>query len=928
MDASLVQEFLALPTHEARRAWVERHRAVGEELIWGLKEASASHYHTDPERSVVIADRAREVAVILGIPWLQGVAHWITANAYVMLSQYEDAFRHFRQARTLLEAAGKKRELGQMLVGQVFTLAYLGEFEEALVAAQEARGLLVMDRDTYRLGLLAMNEGVVYDRMERYADALAAYQDAEARFQDLDDAFNQARAVLNQGIAYEHLAALDAAEDAYRHAQKVFRQARAPLEEGRAALNLGILLGREGRFREAMAAFDEARSFLQTLHAAVELADVDLYESQMLLQLHLFAEASDMAAQARTVLEAQGQRQEAALAAWVQGRALMAMGRMRKAHQVLQEALAQFHDLGLTQHSLRVHLTLAELARKQGDLVTALQDARDITRKLETWPVSDDHVLANLLLGRGHMALGRYQEAEKALSQALAIAQSLDHDDFQVLALDALARLALDSGDVARARATWDTAMSHFQRWLRRIPGSAYRAAYIMARLSVIQRALHVRLLQEDIDAAVALLIQIEHLSLGEFLVAPSMPPEQRERWREMEARLQALKRAWQWRMSQNDDDREAQRGLHARTAIRSLEVRIDALWRRMNRFAETWGQPHTSGANSARRHANALTILYLPADGVLWGIALSPEGERFACPLGGMEDLHRLLRQWQLHLHQVSALPSDYLDAHNQVFLQTAQRRLQTFYQRYLAPFRPWIQAADAIQFVPYGSTQGIPFAALYDGRQYLVQNHIPYLAFGMTTLYQESKAYDNALSFIGAYSQSGQLPYVGYEAQQVASVLPQPEIVSEEAFTVETARALMARARFIHLATHARFRDDNPLFSWLQLADGRLTAHDLEGVSLHAKLVVLSACETGRGAGGMMGLPQAFLNAGARALIVSQWQVHDSATGEFMVSLYRHPRLLLQPEIALADAMRGILAADPQRHPYFWAPFMLIQR
>lgn len=930
MNASLAREFLALPSREARRAWVLAHFEQGENLIWELKEVSASYYHSDPERALRIASLAREAAVILATPWLQGVAHWMTANAYVMLDQHGDAIRHFRQAKRLLEAAGREREIGQMLVGMVFTLAYLDAFQEALDVAREAHFLLEKHDEPYRLGLLAMNMGVVYDLMERHAEALAVYDEAKKRFRDLDDVFNQARATLNQGIAYEQLGRLDEAEKAYRRAQHIFHQAHAPLEEGRAALNLGILLGRQGRFREAMTAFDEARNHFRVLQAAVQLAETDLYESQLLLQLHLFAEAADMAVQARRVLAAQGQIREAALAAWTQGRALMAMGRMEEAHQALTFAWTSFQNLELQWHALRVRLSLAEAAWQQGeDLHRTLQEARELVSALESWPLSAEYVQAWLLLGQAHVALEANESARQAFSQALAAAQTLEQDDLQLLALDALAHLDMSMGQEALARERWDEAMDHFHRWLHRIPGSAYRAAYIMARLRIIRNALHSRLLQDDIPAALTLLSQIESLALGEFLMESPAHPAQTEAWRELQTRLQELKRAWQWRMRRDDGEIEDDhRGPVARTAIRSLETQIDALWRRLNRLAESTGQRARTASGPWRRQPHMPTILYLPANDILWGVVLTPRGEMVAHSLGHMKELRRLLRQWRLHLYQVGSLPRDYLDTHAQTFLRTARRHLQTLHQRYVRPFLPWIQSTDGIQFMPYGQAQGIPFPALYDGRRYLVQDHDIQLAFGLTTPPRPTAPSAPPISLVGAYSMAGQLPFVDYEAQQVKSILPRAEFLPEERLTVEAVRALMPRARFIHLATHARFRDDNPLFSWLQLADGRLTAHDLEGLSLRAHLVVLSACETGRGMDGLTGLPQAFFAAGARALLVSQWRVDDPATGEFMAALYRHPRLLLQPEIALADTIRDILAAAPDRHPYFWAPFILIQR
>ena len=77
----------------------------------------------------------------------------------------------------------------------------------------------------------------------------------------------------------------------------------------------------------------------------------------------------------------------------------------------------------------------------------------------------------------------------------------------------------------------------------------------------------------------------------------------------------------------------------------------------------------------------------------------------------------------------------------------------------------------------------------------------------------------------------------------------------------------------RVLHLATHADFRPDNPLFSGLALADGWLTTLDIFNLRLDASLVTLSACQTGRsvigGGDELLGLMRSFLAAGAASLV-----------------------------------------------------------
>src|SRR6185295_11089195 len=95
----------------------------------------------------------------------------------------------------------------------------------------------------------------------------------------------------------------------------------------------------------------------------------------------------------------------------------------------------------------------------------------------------------------------------------------------------------------------------------------------------------------------------------------------------------------------------------------------------------------------------------------------------------------------------------------------------------------------------------------------------------------------------------------------------------------TEANVRARWAQAGVLHFATHAVVRDDEPFESFLALQpgrggagdDGRLTAGEVQGLPLHASLVVLSACSTGRGptsADGIVGLTRAFFTAGASSV------------------------------------------------------------
>jgi CHAT domain-containing protein len=141
------------------------------------------------------------------------------------------------------------------------------------------------------------------------------------------------------------------------------------------------------------------------------------------------------------------------------------------------------------------------------------------------------------------------------------------------------------------------------------------------------------------------------------------------------------------------------------------------------------------------------------------------------------------------------------------------------------------------------------------------------------------------------------------------------------------------------IHLATHGFVNPSNPGLSGLVLAsapaaatdeDNLLFAEETYALDLNARLVVLSACQTGLGSfvggEGLLGLSRGFLYAGARQLAVSLWQVSDNGTRELMKSFHLAMLQGKPPGAALRSAKLKLLEHPQHSRPYYWAPFVLI--
>jgi CHAT domain-containing protein len=169
---------------------------------------------------------------------------------------------------------------------------------------------------------------------------------------------------------------------------------------------------------------------------------------------------------------------------------------------------------------------------------------------------------------------------------------------------------------------------------------------------------------------------------------------------------------------------------------------------------------------------------------------------------------------------------------------------------------------------------------------------------------------------------------PLVGEEIARLKSLFPAARLLENESATREAFVRNADASLFLHIATHAVFRQDNPMFSSFKLADGWFTAFDLFSMECRTNLVTLSGCQSGMnevtGADELLGLMRGFLYSGARSLLVSLWNVNDEATTALMAHFYQGWLEGAAKSKALRSAMLAVREQFP--NPFYWAPFLLV--
>ena len=185
--------------------------------------------------------------------------------------------------------------------------------------------------------------------------------------------------------------------------------------------------------------------------------------------------------------------------------------------------------------------------------------------------------------------------------------------------------------------------------------------------------------------------------------------------------------------------------------------------------------------------------------------------------------------------------------------------------------------------------------------------------------------------------------LPGAEREVQALGDIYgrQRSKVLTGKAAQEEVVKAEAGNYPILHFATHGLLDNSNPLYSRLLLSnstdaeDGFLEAREIMKLNLHAKLVVLSACQTALGrvgeGEGLIGMSWALFIAGASTTVTSQWKVDSTSTGRLMIDFHR----LLQDKKNMSQATKAQtlrqaslkLMSDPRfKHPFYWAGFVVV--
>jgi CHAT domain-containing protein len=281
-----------------------------------------------------------------------------------------------------------------------------------------------------------------------------------------------------------------------------------------------------------------------------------------------------------------------------------------------------------------------------------------------------------------------------------------------------------------------------------------------------------------------------------------------------------------------------------------------------------------------------------------------------------------------EYHLNRFASNPAA-AKARGSMALLNIQDHLQKLYEMLIRPVEGFLADVASLVFVPFGFLHYLPFHALFDGSVYLadrfVISYAPTATIHRLFIERQQPSNEGAL-LIGVPDEAA--PLIAEEIESIRSVIPNARSFVGAVATKECLKREMETAGIIHIASHATFRPDNPMFSSFRLHDGSMNFFDIYNLRTSARLVTLSGCGTGLtnvvAGDELLGLIRGFLYAGATSVVLSLWDANDRTTADLMKSFYGYLAAGESKGQSLKSAMLRLREEHP--HPYYWAPFLLM--
>lgn len=876
-------------------------------------------------------------------------------NACVALNQYQEALTHFEEVEKYYLTSDKDPiHAAGIQINQIAVLRNLGEYVKALAIENQARAICEFvqgEKAELYSAILDTNVGWIHEEMGDFEKALATYEHGREIYIKHRQFDRLAKIDLNRAHLLQMMNRFTEAEASLNEIRKIFVESGRKTNIARTDWNLGEVVFRQGQYQLALKYLDQALNGFAAIPLPVEVACVNLSRLPVYLKLNLIAEMTRLAAEVETIFRQNRMHRERILCLYYQGIGFARLGRPDKAEKRLTIARRLLRQQEAWYKLWLVDTERAELALQAGRPATARRIAQRVRKQL---PADQNPALAarlNLVLARCHFASPTpdWAAARQLTEQALQIAADAFLYEIQIHGHHWLAQILALAGEEALAWQSLQQAVRKCEFVRAHLLLDEFQLGFLEDVKAVYTDSVRgaTQLVQQGKLAPAHLLFYLNQAQKAPFL-EPASPSngEGREDGEASRKQLTALRQTWHWHHHQLTEPNAQDKVVDVnpiKQALARVETEIAELRRRVRvrgtpppgqvSYQETTPEALAPALQERMRSEEALLHLF-EVSGKLQGLLITTTSCQLLADLAAVTPLQQQLNAWHFYV-QHGHLGEHTKDA------PLAHLHLTRFYQLLWQPLQPHLQDKKSLILVLPAQWQELPVAAFFDGRHYVVERwQITYLtsleAFLSKTREAETTTdMSPREAWICAYSEGGQVPHTITEAKAVSAALGdgwQTRLVVEADLTRQRLAQAAGAAHLLHLATHAVFRPDNPLFSWLALADARLMVADFYEFPLRQRpLVVLSGCETGRGqphGGGLLGLGRTLLSAGAAELILTLWRIEDESSARLMVAFYEAlaPTAFSWRHVGSAIRVAQLTAVAAGWSPFDWAGYTFL--
>lgn len=260
--------------------------------------------------------------------------------------------------------------------------------------------------------------------------------------------------------------------------------------------------------------------------------------------------------------------------------------------------------------------------------------------------------------------------------------------------------------------------------------------------------------------------------------------------------------------------------------------------------------------------------------------------------------------------------------------------------FKHLIVPVKKHIPQKKKLIIIPHRHLHKISFGNLFDDQnnRWLIEDYVisytPNLEvynFCNRIIKKVRTSGEGILAFAyqGRDENSG---YMIDELEMIAKKYPTTQVFKNVEASKSNFLIHCSKYPIIHFACHGVFEEKQPLNSHLVLApigndDGKLKVHEIYDLEIKSRLVILSACETGKSplfiGEDLIGLVRGFMYAGSPSVIATLWRVSDECTPKLMNYFYDR---LIKSETAeaLQKAQVELLNEEKYEHPFYWSPFI----